>query len=296
MKTFSTIFAAIFILCLAFLSSCNKPDETGPIIYLLGVNNQILESNQTDTILLLYTKYVDPGVLVEDNVSDIEDVIVTDDSEDVLSVTSDGYLKKVEDVKITYKAIDEAQNESSIEKNISIKNISEPFAETYITNRSSMYLPAIASYNSIVAVDSRIPGRISFPKVYNHEESSQNIYFRIVADLYSPDLSTQYSSAIAYMGTAADKETPYFLDMSYEEGINSALDFEYLMISAQPFTDNLGNQYTISGVSDPTNNDLPYSRIEYLDNSNTIKRIVLELNVTKDGEYTDRVTEIYTPL
>jgi hypothetical protein len=296
MKTFLTIFAVFFILCLAVLSSCKKPDETGPIIYLLGVNNQILEANQTDTILLLYTKYVDPGVIVEDNVSDLENIIVTDNSEDVLSVTTDGYLKKVEDVKITYTAKDEALNVTTIEKNISIKNISQPFAGTYITNRTSMQLPAIANYNSIVSVDGRIPGRISFPKVYNHEESSQNIYFRIFADLYSPDLSTNYSTEIGYMGTAGDKETPYFVDMSYEEGINSALDFEYLMISAQPFTDNLGNQYTISGVADPTNSDLPYSRIEYLNSSKTIKRIVLELNVTKEGEYTDRVTEIYTPL
>ncbi|HOZ31185.1 MAG TPA: hypothetical protein PLL66_09725 [Bacteroidales bacterium] len=295
MKTLLLILASITIFTFIF-SSCKKPDETGPDIYLLGINNQILEASQTDTILLLYTKYQDPGVIVEDNVSDVEDVIVTDDNDEVLSVSDEGFLNKVEDVVITYTAKDEALNVSSIEKNISIRNISEPFAGTYITNRTSMFLPTVSNYNSVVSVDSHIPGRISFPKVYKHEESSEDIYFKLVADMYSPDNSTQYSSGIAYMGKVEDKETPFFIDMSYEEGIASAVEFEYLMISAQIFTDDLGNQYTISGVADPTDNDLPYSRIEYLDGSNTIKRIVLELNVTKDGEYTDRVTEIYTPL
>lgn len=232
--------------------------------------------------------------------SEIEYIIVTDDSQDILSVDSEGYLKKVEDVDITYTAKDEALNVSTIVRHISIKNISEPFAGTYITNRTSMYLPAVSNYNSIVAVDTRIPGRISFPKVYNHTESSESIYFRVVADLYNPNLSTQYSTSIAYMGTSNNKDIPYFVDMSYEEGINSALDCEYLMISAQAFTDDLGNNYTISGVADPSNVNRPYSRIEYemesLFHPKTINRIVLELNVTKNGEYTDRVTEIYTPL
>ena len=38
----------------------------------------------------------------------------------------------------------------------------------------------------------------------------------------------------------------------------------------------------------------PLSRIEYLGDSKTIKRIVLELNVTKNNSV-DRVTEVYIP-
>jgi len=296
MNELSKILVLLLFFGLGVLTSCDTTDETAPVIYLLGVNNQILESNQTDTILLLYTKYEDPGVQVEDNMSDMEDIIITDNSEEMLDLTSEGYLKKVEDIVITYTAKDEALNVSTIKKNISIRNISEPFAMTYITSRTAMHIPAISNYNSIVTEDTRVPGRISFPKVYKHEESSEEIYFKLLADMYDPELSTQYSTSIAYMGTSDDKETPFFLNMSYTEGMAEAVKFEYLKITAQTFTDEFDNQYTISGVADPTNSDLPYSRIEYLNETGAIKRIVLELNVTKEGEYTDRVTEIYTPL
>lgn len=296
MKNLKLVVVLLLFSFVAILNSCKKEDNIKPEMYLLGSNNQILNQAQNDTTVLLYTKYVDPGVKVEDNLSAVENIVVTNDSENVLKYTADGYLNRVENVVLTYTAVDEALNEAKISRTINIKNISEPFATTYLTSRTTLFIPNGTSYNSIVTVDNRIPGRINFPKVYRHDDSAADIYFKIGADLYNPTYSQQFSTEIAYMGKTGDKETPFFMDMSYAEGIAAITDFDYLMISAQVFTDALGHQYTIAGVSDPSNVNLPYSRIEYLDGTKTIKRIILELNVTKEGEYVDRVTEIYTPL
>lgn len=295
MKKLSFLIVLFLFGALIVLNSCKKEDLIGPVVYLLGADSQILESDEADTVVLLYTKYVDPGVSVEDNVSEVEDIVVVSDIDDVLDFTDDGYLRRVEDVIITYSATDEALNVTDKERNISIRNISEPFAGVYTTERTALYIEQETTYNSTVAVDTRVPGRISFPKVYAHIESETDIDFKLVADLFDPEKSTSYSASIAYMGTSTDSDTPFFKDMTYTEGMDAALDFELLMISAQTFTDDLGRQFTISGVSDPSNVDLPYSRIEYLSGTTTIKRIVLELNVTRDGVSTDRVTEVYVP-
>jgi len=294
MKKLSFLIILFLFGALIVLNSCEPPpDNIGPDVYLLGADSQILESEEADTVVLLYTKYDDPGVSVEDNVSEVEDIVVVSDIEDVLNFTDDGYLRRVEDVVITYSATDEALNPTYKERNISIRNISEPFAGVYTTQQTAQYIVQDTVYISTVAVDTRVPGRLSFPKVYAHRVIEEAIYFKVVADLFDPEKSTSYSTTIAYMGTTADKDTPFFKDMTYTEGMDAALDFELLMISAQTFTDDLGRQFTISGVADPSNVDLPYSRIEYLSGTTTIKRIVLELNVTRDGVYTDRVTEVY---
>jgi hypothetical protein len=148
-------------------------------------------------------------------------------------------------------------------------------------------------YNSSVVADTRVPGRLRFPKVYAHYNNGQKSYFRINADLFSPELSENYSETIAYMGTASDNETPFFANLSYEQATDSILTFDMLKIDAQYYTDTLGNQVYISGVTEPGHN-YPLSRIEYLGTSKTIKRIVLELNVTKN-DAVDRVIEVYIP-
>ncbi len=295
MKNLSFYSILLFAAAVSVFNSCKKDDVIAPEIYLLGNSGQSLGNTDQDTIVLLFTKYTDPGVLVEDNVSKVEDIVVINNIEDALDITSDGYLRRAEDVIITYTATDEALNDSEIHRNVSIKNISEPFAGVYSTGRTSMFVDSETTYNSTVSVDTRIPGRINFPKVYSHIDTDESVYFKLAADLYNPGLSTEFSSLIGYMGTTTDKEDPFFKDMTYVEGIDTVLSFNLLMISAQSFTDALGNQYTISGVSNPADANLPYSRIEYLSGTKTIKRIILELNVTKDGVYTDRVTEIYVP-
>jgi hypothetical protein len=296
MKNLSILLGIFFIGAILILNSCKKEDLLAPVVYLLGSESQILDDSQSDTTVLLFTKYIDPGIMSEDNVTAVEDIVVTNDGDNVLEYTDDGYLERAEHVQLTYTATDEAGNYASIIRDIYIKNISEPFATTYITDGTTMFIPDETNYNSIVTADSRIPGRINFPKVYKHEESSTEIYFKVAAELYSPTYSQNYSTEIGYMGTPSDKEIPFFVDMTYDEGVDAILEFDYLMINAQNFTDALGNEYTIAGVADPLNVDLPYSRIEYLTGTKTVKRIILELNVTKEGQYVDRVTEIYTPL
>ncbi len=295
MKRNLSVFGLLLIIAIIVSNSCKKEDLVAPEIYLLGVGGQLLGNTDQDTTVLLFTQYTDPGVNVEDNVSKPEDIAVTDDIEDVLKVTDDGYLRKVEDAVITYTATDEALNEKKRCRNVSIRNISEPFAEVYMTERTALFVDDEITYNSTVSVDGRIPGRLSFPKVYFHTDEGEIVYFKLAADLYSTEFSTEFSDVIAYMGTASDKETPFFKDMTYAEGMEAATNFNLLKISAQTFTDVLGNHYIISGVSDPDNVNLPYSRIEYLSGTKTVKKIILELNVTKEGEYTDRVTEVYVP-
>jgi hypothetical protein len=220
---------------------------------------------------------------------------LANDLEDVLLVNDAGYIRKTGEYTIIYSATDEAGNKGTATRVITVENISAQFSGAYFTNRTAQQIAETTNYTSTVAVDARIPGRLSFPKVYAHVDGGQNIYFKLYADLYKPEVSDEYSETISYMGKPTDKETPFFELMTYSEAIDEILSFERLMIPAQTFTDALGNAYTISGVADPANPDMPFSRIEYLGGSTTITKIYLELNVTKDGVYTDRVTEIYTP-
>ncbi|MDD3685589.1 MAG: DUF5011 domain-containing protein [Bacteroidales bacterium] len=288
------IFLSVAILAIVFVS-CDKQDTISPDVLLLGDGGAYLAAGDTDTTVLLFSKFTDPGFEAEDNLTKTEDLILVNDLEDVLLVNDAGYLRKTGEYTITYSATDEAGNKGTATRKITVENISAPFAGTYFTNRTAQQIAETTNYTSTVAVDTRIPGRLSFPKVYAHVDGGEDIYFKLYADLYKPEVSDEYSESIAYMGKPTDKEAPFFELMTYSEAIEEILSFERLMIPAQTFTDALGNAYTISGVADPANPDMPYSRIEYLGESTTITKIYLELNVTKDGVYTDRVTEIYTP-
>ncbi len=262
-----------------------------PTIYFYDVNNNTLRN--ADTTLLLYTKYVDPGVYAEDNVSKSSAIIISSNLEDELPVTSAGYNKRTGQYVIRYTATDEAGNVGEKLKNITVYNVSEPFANSYITTRNTLYLNNDTSYSSTVSADRRIPGRLRFSKVYSHYLGDKRIYFKVNADLYAPDkFSTSYSEEIGYMGTQSDKDTPFFSSMTYDAAADSILTVTHLKVFAQEYSDTTGNySVAISGVEE---GGVPLSRIEYLSNSKTIYRIILELNVTDNG-VVDRVTEIYTP-
>jgi hypothetical protein len=262
---------------------------------LFGDGGVYLAAEESDTTVLLFSKFIDPGFDAEDNLTKTEDLILENDIEEVLLVNDAGYIRKTGEYIISYSATDEAGNTGAATRTITVENISVPFSGAYFTNRTAQQIAETTNYTSTVAVDARIPGRLSFPKVYAHVDGGEDIYFKLYADLYNPEVSDEYSETIAYMGKSTDKETPFFENMIYSDAIEEILSFERLMIPAQNFTDALGNAYIISGVADPANPDLPYSRIEYLGESTTITKIYLELNVTKDGVYTDRVSETYTP-
>jgi len=296
MKKIISIVIAFILAATVVFTSCKPKDTTGPVIYLLGPGDIILQDNQNDTTVLLFTKYVDPGVLVEDNATLTENIVLTDNSEDVLDVNSSGYLRRAEVVGLIYTAKDDEGNESTKTRNITISNISNAFVNTYTTTRTTDYLNNDTTYNSNVVADTRVPGRLRFPKVYAHTWDGSKTYFRINADMFHPGLSQIKSDDIAYMGCADDKERPFFSAMTYEQGLDSALCFTYLKIDAQYYQDSIAgtsHEVYIAGVVDPVDH-YPLSHIEYLFGSKTIKRIVLELNVTKNGQV-DRVTEVYTP-
>lgn len=279
-------------------TSCNE-DTTPPKLYWYNSAGDIVKTG--DTTVLLYTKYVDPGVYAEDNASKEADIILENDAEDILSLTSEGYLRRTGDYVITYTAEDAEGNKAEYFRNIYIRNITEPFVKSYATTRNALHLGDTA-YNSNVSADARVPGRLSFPKVYAHTWDGSKTYFRVNADLFDPEnLSKDYSETIGFMGTKSDKDTPFFKDMTYEQGADRALSFIMLKIDAQKYEDAAQNHIVyIQGVTDQVT-DYPKSRIEYLSNSKTITRIVLELNVTKLDNLgnplggPDKVTEVYIP-
>lgn len=288
-RTLSILLVVAFVSAL-FLTSCNE-DTQGPKIYLLGADGNIIQDAANDTVVLLFTKYVDPGVIVEDNASQSGLITLVNDSADVLSLNSAGYLKRAEEVVITYTATDEAGNISTKGRNIRIGNISDPFVNTFATTRDALYI-GDTSYNSSITADTKVPGRLRFPKVYAHTWDGNKSYFKVNADLYDEDLSDEFSDDIAYMGTNSDKEDAFYRGMTYEEGLDTILTFTKLKIDAQYYADTLGNEVYIAGKTDEHGE--PLSRIEYLDGTKTVTRIVLELNVTKNSQV-DQVIEYYTP-
>lgn len=294
------VFAIIFPL---FFTACKLEDKTPPYVYLLGKDGIIVGTESYDTIILLYTDYQDPirvvgdytfvGVQYEDNASLAEDMVMESNIDQIRR--TGGYVNLATDQSITYSVRDEANNETTVVRNVSIRNISEPFAGRYETNSIRQRRPDSLKYLSNVRVDTRVPGRLIFPRVYLHKDDTtgEPIFYRVNADLWSPDGSLEAHSNIRFMGmSTADNGTPFFKDMSYEEGMNAIMSYTYLRIDAQDYQDTLGNYTYIAGRWDAVNNR-PRSRIEYLPGTNTIQRIVLELNVTMSGQPVDNVTEEY---
>lgn len=271
------------------------------------------QNSEHDTVLLLYTFYNEPvkwiseeiyytAIQVEDNLSSAEMIKTTSSIEDIRlsGEPSPGRLRRQGIETITYTATDEAGNIGTAQRNLDIRNIATVFAGVYETKRNSQYLDNSMVYNSGIVSDISVPGRLIFPKVYHYIDAEYiPVDFRVSADLWSPDYSNSYSTAIAFMGkSSAEKDIPFFDDMTYNQGIEAIKDFDRLVIDAQDYDDALGNRTVyIIGVED--DDSVPLSRIVYLEGTKTVKEIVLELQVTIDKgletEKTDRITETYTP-
>lgn len=307
MRKFSLLIVIAVVLSLYF-TSCGPKDTTPPKIYILGVDGIIVgnHDNPYDTTVLMYVTYIEPtkdlgdftftGVQVEDNASRHQNIIVESDIAS-LRTTASGYLRRQGTETITYTAKDEEGNERTAQRNLIIRNISNAFVGTYETSRSTLFLDNTFTYNSNVAADITVPGRLRFPRVYYKiDEQGNQIFYRVNADLWSNTISTSFSTSIAYMGISnADRDTPFFADMTYDQAIDTIRTFTRLRIDEQFWTDTLGNQVRIMGLRDPEN-DSPLSRIEYVGDSKTIARIVLRINVTNTAtNQSDNVTEIYTP-
>lgn len=291
MKKLSGIILIAIIGIALIFSSCQK-DTQAPKIYLLDAQGKIMPVGKVDTTVLLYTIYVDPGIRVEDNATKTSDIVVTSDIESVLKVNSEGYLNRTGEYEITYTATDLDGNVATKKRLIKVVNISEPFIGSYIIRRDSQ-IANDTTYKSTIVADQRVPGRLRFSKVYAHTWDGRKIYYRVNADLWNPGQPTNADPNIGYMGSANNPSVPFFRNMTYVEGFDSILTFRHLRIPAQNYLDTTGNEdykVYIAGVEDT--NGVPLSRIEYIGNSKTIARIVLELNVTKNN-VVDRVTETY---
>ncbi len=284
-----SVFSLVFVSFLFVLSSCD-PDTVPPNIYLLEANGNIVQ--ESDTTVLLYSKFVDPGFLVEDNMTEVTNIITTTDVEDVLTFTPDGYVRRTGEFDITYTATDEAGNIATKAKAIRVGNISDPFVGSYELSRAQTQHAAGTTYTASLSVHTSTAGRVCFSKVYAQQINDETSSYKVYADLFSEDLNPIYSSYFGLLGKASDETIPFFEGLTYEQATDSILSFTQLRIAAQEFDDGLGNITTIAGKEE---NNQPLSRIKYLNGTKEISRIVLELNVTKDGVVDDLI-EIYTPL
>jgi hypothetical protein len=295
MKKVFVISVLMMIVGLA-LQSCGPEDTHGPKIYILNPDGKILHGEAKDTTLLLWSKYVDPGVFVEDNASKTEDIVVTLDTT-VLPLNKEGYLRATrgtveEMLNLTYTATDLAGNVSTNVRPFRVANVSEVFAGSYLISRTAMHVND-TNYTSTISADARVAGRLRFNKVYAHRWSGKNTYFKVNADLYSSELSpASFDERYGYLCKKGDPGVCYYSGLTYTPAKEGIYDYYYLKIDAQNYEDSLDNVVYIRGIEDA--NDLPLSKIEFLGDTRTITKIILELNVTKNGQV-DKVKEVYIP-
>ncbi|MBR4584004.1 MAG: hypothetical protein IKO34_09415 [Bacteroidales bacterium] len=225
-----------------------EKDHIPPMIYLLDKDGN--RTQNADTTILLYTKFIDPGVEVYDSISAVENINVESDIDLVLPIerklaTHIGEVKKTGEFLITYRATDESGNSATTTKIITCRNVSDIYAGRYLTERNeipgSLSVSDIANdtaYYSNVAAAINVAGRIRFSKVACHEYNGQKVSFKVDADLFSPELSPRTrSDQIGFLGTADNKEVIFYNGMSYETAVNSMrLNYVYLQIPHQEYT------------------------------------------------------------
>lgn len=293
MKNSKLVFVLFALLSLVIFVSCDSdPDTQAPNIYFLDSEGNTVTDNDANETVLLFSKYSDAGIYADDNVSDSENIVIDSDIIEELSTNTYGQVTKTGLYTITYSAIDEAQNIALKTKEITVENISIPFIGTYSTERTNSEI-GDTIYNSTISADTRVSGRLRFPKVYARNFGEVKTYYGVVADLFSLDQSLSFSDNLGYTGIVSDSESAFFKDLVYDEALDSIMSFDLLKIQAQEFTDDLGNEVLIVGIEQ---DNIPLSRIEYVAGSKTISRIVLELNVTFNGAAGAPVIEVYTPL
>ena len=286
------ILATLSVVCV----NCSK-DTTAPSIYFLAKDGKTIDK-KGDTVVLLYTKYVDPGCYVEDNASDSAEITVTSDLENVLQlegkVTSHiGEIKKTGDYTVTYTATDKDNNSATRPKVISCRNVSDIYNGKYLTVREeitgsgtvSSDICEPAKYYSNITASNNVAGRIRFSKVALHEHDGQKVSFKLDADLYSPENSpSSLSAQIGYLGLRDNKEKVMYDGMSYDAAVDAIkYKYVYLQITTQEYVaytegDAAINEYkvTIKGNMD---GQTPKSKIVYNENG-VMLYIELSLNIS----------------
>ncbi len=307
---FSSLIAFALLATLSFGFTCCSGDGTAPKIYLLAKDGKTIDK-VGDTTILLYTKYVDPGCIVEDNASTDENIQIAFDGESVLPIEKKnashmGEVKKTGTYQVTYTATDEAGNVGTRSKNITIRNVSDIYTGRYWTEREATQenswtdMGNDTTYYSNVSANTGVAGRLRFSKVALHKYNGQVVSFKIDADLYSDDpaLSKEFSKQIGYLGTAEDKEKCMYDGMTYEQAVDT-IRHKYIYldipIDNEEYTayteseDTVGYKVRIRGIKE---NGKPKSRIEYDDYG--LFRIILELDITFNNQSVQNYKEVYT--
>lgn len=258
----SKIFVLISLAVMAAISfvftGCKK-DTTAPSIYFLAKDGVNIDK-KGDTTIILYTKYVDPGCIVEDNASKSSDIKVEAGSADLDKQTESkiashmGEVKRTGEYVYTYTATDEEGNVGTRSKVITVKNVSDIYTGKYYTKReeipSGLGLDVCndTTYYSNIAASQTVLGGIRFSKVAAHKKSDgTKVSFKVDAMLYSQEHSPRTASdQLGYLGLASDKEVNMLSGLSYEAAVDSIyLDYVYLQIKSQEYT-----AYTESDAAD----------------------------------------------
>jgi hypothetical protein len=298
------ILATLSVVCV----NCGK-DTIPPSIYFLAKDGVNID-RKGDTVVLLYTKYEDPGCYVEDNASIAENIQLSSDLETVLQIEKKvashiGEIKKSGEYTITYTAVDEAGNTGTKQKKITCKNVSDIYTGRYYTEREEITGGGIsdicqpARYYSNITPSDKVAGRIRFSKVALHEYNGQKVSFKVDADLYSPELSPRTrSDQVGFLGKADDKEVAFYNGMSYDAAVDSMrLKYVYLQIPTQEASvaysegDAAINDYTVR-IQGRMEGSVPKSKIVYNERG-VMLYIVLELSITVNNQAIQNYVEIY---
>ena len=282
-------------------------DHIPPMIYLLDKYGN--RTQNADTTILLYTKFIDPGVEVYDSISAVGNINVESNIDMVLPIENTveshiGEVKEAGEFLITYRATDEADNSATTAKNIICRNVSDMYAGRYWTEREEAIGDAVsdscnpARYYSNIKASPSVAGCIRFSKVALHEYNGQMVSFKVDADLYSPELSPRTrSDQIGFLGTAVDREVAFYSKMSYDAAVDSMrLNYVYLQIPNQVYTgyaesDVAVSDYTVR-IQGRRENGLPKSKIVY-NESGVMLYIVLELAITVNNYAIQNYVERY---
>lgn len=282
MKKYIILFNIVIVLFAISFSGCNK-DETAPKIKLKNYNgkpiNPVAEYAGVftfDTTILMFTKYEDPGIFVEDNATETDKITVTVEYLGTVFnnyAKNNGYVKRAgTDGVVKYTATDEAGNSSTISRKVRVANPSEILCSYDMnTNKSDASFKLISRTGSsnydqscigtIVkfTVSNTIPGAIAIDKVFAHKEGqdTETIYsYKIIAHLFSgsQELSSTFSEIVGYLGKPSEYNTVFYdglmssitptTQITYNEVLdmlsqsNSTKKIDFLRISTQEVSKN----------------------------------------------------------
>ncbi|MFW5805637.1 MAG: immunoglobulin-like domain-containing protein [Bacteroidales bacterium] len=290
------IFHSILVLSLTSLvlfTGCKDPNPIPPTI--------IFDQPQ-DTTILLYTVFEDPGVIVEDNSDNSEDIEVTSDFDDVMLRLSTGEVRRTGDYEITYTATDTEGNHAEDIRTVQVVNPAEIITGSYEVQGTYDNIDNTTFVANITA-DAGQAGNVHFSKTYVHDVDGNSVYLNLTGLLYSPDHSPDITDPaiapddnIGWLGTSDDPGTPFYAGMYHYETMPLMPRYNYIHIPSYEVTEEASDiNYIITGKKD-TDTDLPLSRIHY--SGDNITQIELHYNISDQdnpAQGADNVDEIYTP-